>query len=135
MENVIFENAFRSFGQCQGANLTNNMRNQIFGNNDLITFLKHVFNPFLSYLGGFALIQIRDSNGNLIFEEQSLSPKTVRPYMLINGKEDKKFMYQIGKRVDEEAEMCSELPFIFNDSIMMADCDFEPSFDGKLTRV
>ena len=55
--------------------------------------------------------------------------------MLINGKEDKKFMYQIGKRVDEEAEMCSELPFIFNDSIMMADCDFEPSFDGKLTRV
>ena len=55
--------------------------------------------------------------------------------MLINGKEDKKFMYQIGKKVDEEAEMCSELPFIFNDSIMMADCDFEPSFDGKLTRV
>ena len=110
------------------------MRNQIFGNFVLKMYLKLVIETFY-ILGGFALIQIKDSAGNLIFEEKSLSPKTVRPYMLINGKEDKKFMYQIGKKVDEEAEMCSELPFIFNDSIMMADCDFEPSFDGKLTRV
>ena len=61
-----------SFGQYQGKNIRQNMRNQ-FG-------------------AGLRLISIKETDGSEIFEEKSASPKTVRPYVLINGKESIKLM-------------------------------------------
>ena len=106
---------YRSFGQYQGKNIAQNMRNQI--------------------VGGLVLRYIKDADGNVLFHEKSLSPKTVRPYYLLNGSESIPLVSKIGQSVDKDLEKNQFVAMIYDGKPMGVHNTFEPSLDGKLVRV
>ena len=78
---------------------------------------------------------IKDADGNVLFHEKSLSPKTVRPYYLLNGSESIPLVSKIGQSVDKDLEKNQFVAMIYDGKPMGVHNTFEPSLDGKLVRV
>ena len=66
-------------------------------------FQKQVIDTTHVILGGVKIFFIQNSRGKLIFKEELQSSKTMRPYWLIQGKEEDKaeiFCPQIGENMN-----------------------------------
>ena len=85
--------------------------------------------------GGLRFIYIKDEAGNLIYEEPSLGPESVRPVFLINGNESIDRVFKIMKAIDVEAHANQLVGLKFKGAHIALDIHYEPSLDGKLVRV
>lgn len=86
-------------------------------------------------VGGLVLRSIKDAEGNYIFKEESFSPKTVRPYYLLNGSESVPLMDKIARSVDKDLESKQFLAMIHDGKPIGVLNTYEPAFDGKLVRM
>ena len=86
-------------------------------------------------VGGLVLRSIKDADGNIIFKENSHSPKTVRPYYLLNGQESIPLVTKIGQSIDKDLESKQFVAMIYDGKPMGVHNTFEPALDGKLVRV
>ena len=89
---------------------------------------------FIYILGGIRIFRA-SANGEIIFEEQSESSETVRPWYLINGTESQPRVRRIASFMDTEIAASHSLQIpLESGSNCTTNYKFYPVLDGKLTR-
>ena len=87
------------------------------------------------FTGGIRIITIKDQFGKLMHWEPLNSSETVRPYFLINGAENVENVEKICVLVDEDLEKLKNYLVVpYNNTTLMCNIEFIPSWDGKLIR-
>ena len=87
------------------------------------------------YLGGYRPFKLRDTEGNIIWEEFSQAPDTQIIYFLIPGTESDENVRPIAKRMDYETKNSSEIYIVVNGIRFKITITFHLTADGKLIEI
>ena len=84
------------------------------------------------FSGGFRPFMIQNKNHDILWEQFSLGPDSMRPYFVIPGKEEPILIEQICEKMDQEAEECEIFVLEIETVDFTIIIKFHLSLDGKL---
>ena len=84
------------------------------------------------FTGGFRPFMIQNKNDDILWENFSLGPDSMRPYFIIPGKEEPILIEQICQKMDQEAEECEIFVLEIDELDLVITIKFHLGLDGKL---
>ena len=78
---------------------------------------------------------IRDKHDNILWEQFSQGPESMRPYFLIPGKENEELMRKICSKMDKEAKDLQTFEIDWEGATIKINIDYHLAIDGKLVEM
>ena len=82
--------------------------------------------------GGFRPFMIQNKNDDILWEQFSLGPDSMRPYFIIPGKEEPTLIAKICEKMDIEAEICATFVLTVGEIELKITITWHLGLDGKL---
>ena len=86
-------------------------------------------------LGGYRPFLLQDKYGNVLWEQFSQGPESMRPWFLIPGKENYDLMEKICSKMDSEAEGLQTLEIEWEGQTLKINVEYHLAIDGKLVEM